>query len=151
MVFGDFFNEPKATQRRPRPKFTPKEKDALYHNQKGKCNGCEKKFEKRNLAVDHIKPFSEGHGERLTNLQLLCNNCNSIKGAGTMGDLRKKLRAQGFLKTGTKATAKKPKTKTPAKATTKARPASKPTARKPRNAPKDPFSDFAKDIANLFS
>ena len=68
-----------------------------------------------------------------------------------MGELRKKLRAQGFLKTGTKATTKKAKPQTPAKSSTKARPASKPTTRKPQNAPKDPFSDFARDIANLFS
>ncbi|MDE2843681.1 MAG: HNH endonuclease signature motif containing protein [Chloroflexota bacterium] len=151
MVFGDFFNEPKTTQRRPRPKFSAKEKNSFYRDQNGKCNGCEKKFDIRNLAVDHIKPFSDGQGERLTNLQLLCTACNSLKGTGTMGELRKKLRAQGLLKTGTKAAAKKAKNQTPAKTTTKARPANKPTARKPRNAPKDPLSDFAKDIANLFS
>ena len=119
MVFSDFFDEPK--QPRPRPRFTPKEKDALYKHQSGKCNGCQKKFEKRNMAVDHIRPFSQDGGERLTNLQLLCTACNSLKGAGTMAELRKKLRAQGVVKpvkrtastTGRKTTAAKLKAAKP--------------------------------------
>ena len=52
MVFSGFFDEPQ----RARPKFTQKEKEMHYKLQNGKCNGCGKKFDIRNLAVDHINP-----------------------------------------------------------------------------------------------
>lgn len=94
MALFDFFDEPT----RSRPKFSPREKEALYREQSGKCKGCNKKFDKRNLTVDHIRPFSQGGGERLNNLQLLCGACNSLKGDGTMAELRKKLRQQGVIK-----------------------------------------------------
>ena len=58
MALFDFFGEPK----RPRPKFSPKEKDALFKEKGGKCNGCGKKYAKRNLTVNPIQPFSDsGH------------------------------------------------------------------------------------------
>ena len=79
MVFGGFFDEPQ----RSRPKFSKKEKELHYKAQNGKCNGCGKKFDIRNLTVDHIKAFSKGGGERGHNLQLLCAACNSMKGNGT--------------------------------------------------------------------
>ena len=95
-------------QKRSRPTFSPREKAALYKEQGGKCNGCEKKFEVRNLSVDHIKPFSKGGGERLNNLQLLCNSCNSMKGNGTQAQLKKRLKEKGIVKgTATTAPAKK--------------------------------------------
>ena len=130
MVFGGFLDEPQRT----RPKFTTKEKDALYKQQGGKCKGCSKKFEMRNMAVDHIRPFSKGGSERLTNLQLLCTSCNTLKGAGTMAELKKKLQAKGYIKSPPKSTATSAAKKTIAsKANTKKR-----TVRKPR----DPFVDF---------
>ena len=97
-------------QQRSRPTFSPKEKEALYKEQKGKCKGCEKKFPIRNMTVDHIKAFSKGGSDRLNNLQLLCGSCNSMKGKGTMSELKKKLRQQGIIKGNTTAT-KKPATK----------------------------------------
>ena len=97
------------TEQRSRPTFTAKEKEALFSQQKGKCNGCEQKLPMRNLTVDHIKPFSQGGTERLTNLQLLCNSCNSIKGDGTQAQLKKRLKEKGIIKAAPKA-AKKPAT-----------------------------------------
>ena len=58
MVFSGLFDDPK--QQRARPKFTQKEKELHYKDQNGKCNGCGKKFDIRNLTVDHIKAFSKG-------------------------------------------------------------------------------------------
>ena len=112
---------------RSRPTFTSKEKDALHKQQQGKCNGCGQRLAVRNLTVDHIKPFSKGGTERLTNLQLLCGSCNSMKGDGTQAELKKKLKQKGII--GTPASSKKTSTK---KTTTK----SQATKRSSR----DPFS-----------
>ena len=127
MLFGGFFDEPK----RSRPNLSP-ERDLLYTKQKGNCNGCGKSFDKRNLAVDHIRPFSQGHGDRITNLQLLCTACNSLKGTGTMAQLRKKLQVRGITKSSAKATTSGKK-----KVPVKRAPAKK---RQTRN--KDPFADL---------
>ena len=125
------------------PRFTPKEKDALYKLQSGKCNGCQKNFEKRNMAVDHIRPFSQDGGERLTNLQLLCTACNSLKGTGTMAELRKKLRAQGVVKA-VKRTASSTGRKTAAAERKEAKPRTN-SRRRPTHT--DPFDD----LINFFS
>ena len=111
MVFFDVF-APQPSQRS-RPKFTPKEKELHYKAQGGKCNGCGKKYAIKDLAVDHIKAFSKGGGERGNNLQLLCHSCNSIKGNGTQSQLKKRLTEKGHIKGG--ATAVKTKTATAAK------------------------------------
>lgn len=84
-------------------KLSPKEKAAyaatLYKEQDGRCNGCEKKLPKRNLTIDHKKPVSKGGTDRLSNLQLLCANCNAIKGnAKTQAQLKKSLRNKGILR-----------------------------------------------------
>ena len=130
MVFGGLFDEPK--QQRARPKFTQKEKEMLHKYQGGKCNGCNKKFDIRNLAVDHIKAFSKGGSDRGNNTQLLCTACNSSKGTGTQGQLKKRLAQQGVTKSSTTA---KTKAKPPVK---KAASKKKATTRKP----KDPFADL---------
>lgn len=136
MVFFDPFAEPK----RARPRFTPKEKDALYKQQGGKCKGCNKKFEMRNLAVDHIRPFSRGGGERLTNLQLLCTACNSLKGDGTMAQLKQKLKKQGVIKSTTSKNTGAGKSKA---TTSKAQTAKRTTAKKrATRKPRDPFADL---------
>ena len=142
MVFG-WYDEP---QRRSRPRFTQKEKEMLYQYQSGKCNGCEKKFAIRNMAVDHIRPFSQNGGERGSNLQLLCTACNSLKGTGTMAQLRKKLRAQGVLKSSTKTSGKSAtgKKTTAAKKASTAKPAStkKRTTKKRPATWEDAWVDF---------
>ena len=44
------------------------------------CNRCDRiAFSLDNLTVDHIRPKSDGGGEELTNLQLLCSRCNEEK------------------------------------------------------------------------
>ena len=125
-VFSGMF-EP---QRRPRPKFTDKDKLPLYEYQKGKCNGCQEKFKIQNMAVDRIKAFAKGGSDKTRNTQLLCTSCNSIKGDGTMAQLKKRLEAKGYIKPATKAStarksaaAKKPATK--AKPVAKRKPARK--------------------------
>ena len=55
-------------------------KRLLYGEQGGYCHGCETHFELRNLDVDHIIPRAKGGTDHISNLQLLCGHCNSIKG-----------------------------------------------------------------------
>ena len=69
----------------------------LYKHQKGFCAGCQYAMPEHALAVDHIKPRAKGGTDELANLQLLCGGCNSIKGTGTMADLKRALKARGIL------------------------------------------------------
>lgn len=55
-------------------------KKHLYGQQEGHCNGCSTHFEMRNLEVDHIIAKSHGGTDHIKNLQLLCGNCNRVKG-----------------------------------------------------------------------
>jgi len=55
-------------------------KKLLYGEQGGYCNGCRLHFERQNLTVDHIIARSMGGTDHLSNLQLLCSHCNSVKG-----------------------------------------------------------------------
>ena len=59
---------------------TPANKKWLYGEQGGFCNGCQNHFQIQNLTVDHIIPRSKGGTDHISNLQLLCGHCNSVKG-----------------------------------------------------------------------
>ena len=70
---------------------SPENKRALYGQQEGNCEGCGHHFEARHLEVDHIIARTKGGTDHLGNLQLLCSNCNRIKGDRGMAYLRTKL------------------------------------------------------------
>ena len=55
-------------------------KKHLYGQQGGDCNGCYQHFETRHFEVDHIIARSMGGTDHIENLQLLCGNCNRVKG-----------------------------------------------------------------------
>lgn len=55
-------------------------KKLLYGEQAGNCNGCGDHFLPQHLTVDHIIARSMGGTDHLSNLQLLCGHCNSVKG-----------------------------------------------------------------------
>ena len=63
----------------------------LYGLQAGHCNGCAAHFELRHLEVDHIIARANGGTDHLDNLQLLCGNCNRVKGDRGMAYLRVRL------------------------------------------------------------
>ena len=66
-------------------------KNTLYGEQGGNCTGCGTHFEKQHLEVDHIIAQKSGGTDHIENLQLLCGNCNRIKGDRGMEYLRAKL------------------------------------------------------------
>ena len=63
----------------------------LYGNQEGNCAGCRSHFEARHLEVDHIIARQRGGTDHIDNLQLLCGNCNRIKGSRGMEYRKAKL------------------------------------------------------------
>ena len=78
-------------------RFSKNIRETLYESQGGICKGCKRKSELRDMDVDHIVPRSKGGENSDSNAQLLCHSCNNLKGAGTMAQLRAKLRERGWL------------------------------------------------------
>ena len=71
-------------------------KHTLYGKQEGHCAGCQHHFPFRNLTVDHIVPRSKGGTDHLSNLQLLCNACNSTKGTIDQAAFVARLKREGI-------------------------------------------------------
>ena len=72
---------PKRTYLGDIPRYNaPENKTRLYGEQEGYCSACGVHFEMRNLEVDHIIAENVGGTDHIGNLQLLCGNCNRIKG-----------------------------------------------------------------------
>ena len=67
-------------------------KELLYKQQNCCCNACGTEFRIVDLEIDHIIPKAKGGGNYLENFQLLCGNCNRMKGDRTMEYLRMKLK-----------------------------------------------------------
>ncbi len=63
----------------------------LYGNQAGLCNGCGFHFPIQNFERDHIVPPCQGGADIMENFQLLCGNCNRVKGNRTMEYLKARL------------------------------------------------------------
>lgn len=55
-------------------------KNVLYGKQEGMCGGCGHWYRIKDFEVDHVTPRSKGGSDTDDNLQLLCGNCNRIKG-----------------------------------------------------------------------
>lgn len=59
--------------------FTPAMKRKQYELQKGICNICHKHFEINEMEADHITPWSQGGKTNMSNIQILCRECNRRK------------------------------------------------------------------------
>ena len=60
--------------------FDKKQKREAYERQHGICVHCGKHFELEEMEADHITPWKEGGTTVAENCQMLCKNCNRIKG-----------------------------------------------------------------------
>ena len=69
-------------------------KKRLFKQQEGHCNGCNVDLEIQHFEIDHIVPKAKGGGDYIENYQLLCGNCNRMKGARPMEYLREKIRVR---------------------------------------------------------
>ncbi len=86
---------PKRTDLGKIPRYnSPQNKTELYGKQEGYCGGCREHFQMRHLEVDHIIAKSVGGTDHISNLQLLCSNCNRIKGNRSHEDLLIKLKSE---------------------------------------------------------
>ena len=92
---GDLFHSRLVTARTDIPRRTDidapipyrKQKHVLFGRQEGRCGGCKVEFLFRIMEVDHVVPRSRGGSDHPENLQLLCPNCNRIKGDRDMAYL----------------------------------------------------------------
>ena len=69
-------------------------KKRLFKQQQGHCNGCNVELEIQHFEIDHIVPRAKGGGDYMENYQLLCGNCNRMKGARPMEYLREKIKVR---------------------------------------------------------
>ena len=92
---GDLFHSRLVTARTDIPRRTDieapipyrKQKHVLFGRQEGRCGGCKTEFLFKIMEVDHVVPRSRGGSDHPENLQLLCPNCNRIKGDRDMAYL----------------------------------------------------------------
>lgn len=70
----------------------------LYGEQGGYCNGCAEHFQAQHLTVDHIIARRKGGTDHISNLQLLCHACNSLKGTKSHAHLLACLTDKGWIK-----------------------------------------------------
>ncbi len=70
-------------------------KHEIYGKQEGKCVGCNYYFPFRNMTIDRVVPKSKDGTDQKENLQLLCNACNSTKGARSQSEFIAILKEQG--------------------------------------------------------
>ena len=68
-------------------------KRSLFALQEGVCNGCSENYQFKDFHIDHIIDRKSGGTDHLSNLQLLCGHCNSVKGDRGMEYLIAKLAA----------------------------------------------------------
>ena len=75
---------------------TPKQrgelKNRLFNDQEGRCNLCRHEMGGiQHFEMDHVVPKAKGGQDWVDNFQLLCANCNRIKGQGSQEAARAKI------------------------------------------------------------
>ena len=77
------------------PKNYRQNRHVLFGQQEGFCAGCKIDFPFKIFEVDHKIPKTRGGTDHIENLQLLCPNCNRIKGNRPMEYLITQLQTTG--------------------------------------------------------
>ena len=98
-LFKNFIHRtdiPKRTDIQEEP-ITNNIKEKLFKQQNGICNACDIELPIFQFEIDHIIPKSKGGGDYYENYQLLCANCNRIKGDRPMEYLRIKIKSREEL------------------------------------------------------
>ena len=62
-----------------RKKRSPGTRKMLYHQFDGRCQLCGKKLTLENMTLDHIIPLDLGGEDELSNIQIACASCNTLK------------------------------------------------------------------------
>ena len=100
-MFSDFIHRtdtPERTDIKQEPINTGV-KEGLYKKQNSLCNACNVEMDIQHFEVDHIVAKSKGGGDYYANYQLLCGNCNRIKGNRPMAYLHMKIEKRAaFMK-----------------------------------------------------
>lgn len=71
----------RAIKAKAKGSFTAEEFSELCKKYRNKCLCCGKK---KKLTADHVVPLSKGGSNDISNIQPLCNSCNSKKGTKTI-------------------------------------------------------------------
>lgn len=82
---------PKPPKKKVKTNLSPKNREALYIHQEGRCTYCFRPISYQNATIDHIVPKSKGGQNIIDNLQLTCRECNQYKGPLSDDDWRQQL------------------------------------------------------------
>jgi hypothetical protein len=61
--------------------FSSDQRQEIWNNSKGKCQGCGMELSKTNFHADHVVPYTAGGETSVKNGQALCAQCNWVKGS----------------------------------------------------------------------
>ena len=87
-LFGEiWFDLAKTNAQRGTSKCTARDLRFLSQEQGDKCNGCGRDLSVVKVEVDHYIPLVYGGPDEISNWQLLCRDCNRIKGDRSMAFL----------------------------------------------------------------
>ncbi len=64
----------------PRIQIPPEVRQYVLERDRQQCQSCHKTAQQSVLQIDHIIPLAKGGTNDLSNLQTLCQRCNSSKG-----------------------------------------------------------------------
>jgi len=72
-------NKKQAKTEKRNERISKKDRLFLLDTNENKCSNCKNKFERKYLHIDHIIPLGNGGKNIISNLQILCVECNLAK------------------------------------------------------------------------
>ncbi len=74
----------------PRIRLPQEVRKYVFQRDNFQCQSCGKKASETQLNIDHIIPLAQGGKNDISNLQTLCQNCNSTKSDKTDNRFRRR-------------------------------------------------------------